>query len=118
MTKSEIMMKGPAKYGYSEDMLMQRIFDDNTRSFWNGTLEHKRFFKLHRSVIESPEIGALVQEYVLLFKYTYQGVNPLTNDILLFLPNLRFLTIQTSFVSDQGPARKTILNLSILFRLM
>jgi len=39
------------------------------------------------------------------------AVDPPTSDILLFLPNLRFLTIQTSFVSGQGPARRLKLDL-------
>jgi hypothetical protein len=122
MTKSEMMKKGPAKYGYSEDLLMQQIRDDDargvwndSRSKWNGTLEQKRFFKLHRSVTQSPEIGAMVQEYILLFRYTSPGVDPLTSDILLFLPNLRFLTVQTSVISYQTvPERKLVLDPSML----
>jgi hypothetical protein len=31
MTKSEMMIKGLAKYGYSEDLLMQQIRDDDSR---------------------------------------------------------------------------------------
>jgi hypothetical protein len=104
MTKSEMIMKGP-EYGYSEGLLIQQIHDNDprgvwndSRSKWNGILEQKRFFKLQRSVNESPEIGTMAQEYIILFRYTSPGVDPLISDILLFLPNLRFVTVQTSSI--------------------
>jgi hypothetical protein len=76
---------------------MQQIRDDDTcdvwydprskcndsRNKWNRILEQKRFFRLHRTVTESPEIGAMVQEYILLFRYTAPDVDPLTSDIIL-----------------------------------
>jgi hypothetical protein len=104
---------------------MQQIRDDDargvwndSRSKWNGTLEQKRFCKLYRSVAETPGIGAMVQEYILLFRYTSPGVDPLTNltsDILRFLPSLRFLTVQTSVISYQTvPERELVLDPSML----
>lgn len=107
MTKSEVLTE-------AEDFLKERILSDITRSFWNGTWEQNRFLNLFANMYESPDIGAMVKEYVLLFKYTAPGVNPLTSNILQFFPNLRFLTIQTSYVSSQGPDRKPLLDPAML----